>query len=114
MAESEKPPASSQEEDALQNPGTSSSTSSKKEVIPSTGSGGGDAEGNDFFAKITQNDVTAVTNDLKLGVAKVDSQDEHGMTPLMHAAYRGNKEMCELLLDHVINQLTPKLYFKCP
>lgn len=59
------------------------------------------AEVNDFFSKITKNDVTGATNDLKLGLAKVDSQDEHGMTPLMHAAYRGSKEMCELLLDHV-------------
>lgn len=58
-------------------------------------------EKNDFFSKITRNDITSVSNELESGLAKVDMQDEHGMTPLMHAAYRGNKEMCEILLDHV-------------
>lgn len=30
----------------------------------------------------------------------VDSLDDHGMTPLQHAAYKGIKELCELFLNH--------------
>lgn len=30
-----------------------------------------------------------------------DVFDEHGMTPLQHAAYKGNKEIVQLLLDQV-------------
>lgn len=30
-----------------------------------------------------------------------DIFDEHGMTPLQHAAYKGNKEIVQLLLDQV-------------
>lgn len=77
-------------------PAEEGAESSKQEEVKKDGE-----ESNDFFSKITKNDITGMTNDLKLGVAKVDTQDEHGMTPLMHAAYRGNKEMCEILLDHV-------------
>ncbi|CAJ0964602.1 unnamed protein product [Ranitomeya imitator] len=31
---------------------------------------------------------------------RVNCLDEHGMTPLMHAAYKGKVEMCKLLLQH--------------
>lgn len=31
---------------------------------------------------------------------RVNFLDEHGMTPLMHAAYKGKVEMCRLLLQH--------------
>ncbi|KAJ7418822.1 Ankyrin repeat and MYND domain-containing protein 2 [Willisornis vidua] len=31
---------------------------------------------------------------------RVNCLDEHGMTPLMHAAYKGKGEMCRLLLRH--------------
>ncbi|XP_056374857.1 ankyrin repeat and MYND domain-containing protein 2 [Hyla sarda] len=31
---------------------------------------------------------------------RVNCLDEHGMTPLMHAAYKGKVDMCELLLQH--------------
>jgi len=32
-------------------------------------------------------------------ISDVNEVDEHGMTPLEHAAYRGNRDMCQLLLD---------------
>ncbi|XP_073533361.1 ankyrin repeat and MYND domain-containing protein 2 [Phyllobates terribilis] len=31
---------------------------------------------------------------------RVNCLDEHGMTPLMHAAYKGKVEMCKLLVQH--------------
>ncbi|XP_075070181.1 ankyrin repeat and MYND domain-containing protein 2 [Mixophyes fleayi] len=31
---------------------------------------------------------------------RVNSLDEHGMTPLMHAAYKGKVDMCKLLIQH--------------
>ncbi|XP_051872860.1 ankyrin repeat and MYND domain-containing protein 2a isoform X1 [Pristis pectinata] len=31
---------------------------------------------------------------------RVNCLDQHGMTPLMHAAYKGKAEMCKLLLQH--------------
>ncbi|XP_078519900.1 ankyrin repeat and MYND domain-containing protein 2 isoform X1 [Lissotriton helveticus] len=31
---------------------------------------------------------------------RVNCLDEHGMTPLMHAAYKGREDMCKLLLQH--------------
>ncbi|XP_063308470.1 ankyrin repeat and MYND domain-containing protein 2 [Pelobates fuscus] len=31
---------------------------------------------------------------------RVNCLDEHGMTPLMHAAYKGKADMCKLLLQH--------------
>jgi ankyrin repeat protein len=31
----------------------------------------------------------------------VDIYDENGMTPLQHAAYKGNKEIVQMLLDQV-------------
>ncbi|XP_051966028.1 ankyrin repeat and MYND domain-containing protein 2-like isoform X2 [Xyrauchen texanus] len=31
---------------------------------------------------------------------RVNSLDEYGMTPLMHAAYKGKADMCKLLLQH--------------
>ncbi|XP_068091214.1 ankyrin repeat and MYND domain-containing protein 2 isoform X2 [Hyperolius riggenbachi] len=31
---------------------------------------------------------------------RVNCLDEHGMTPLMHAAYKGKEDMCKLLLQH--------------
>ncbi|KAM4027724.1 ankyrin repeat and MYND domain-containing protein 2 [Anomaloglossus baeobatrachus] len=31
---------------------------------------------------------------------RVNCLDEHGMTPLMHAAYKGKEEMCKLFLQH--------------
>ncbi|XP_030059588.1 ankyrin repeat and MYND domain-containing protein 2-like [Microcaecilia unicolor] len=31
---------------------------------------------------------------------RVNCLDEHGMTPLMHAAYKGKASLCRLLLQH--------------
>uniref|UniRef100_A0A131Y2N7 Putative mynd zn-finger and ankyrin repeat protein n=2 Tax=Ixodes ricinus TaxID=34613 RepID=A0A131Y2N7_IXORI len=34
-----------------------------------------------------------------LNKVRIDCLDEHGMTPLQHAAYRGNYDMCKLFLE---------------
>ncbi|XP_076033194.1 ankyrin repeat and MYND domain-containing protein 2 isoform X2 [Oratosquilla oratoria] len=45
-------------------------------------------------------DLNGVKALLLTGGAKVDDTDESGMTALHHASYKGNKEMCQLLIDH--------------
>ena len=56
-----------------------------------------------IFSRIAKGDVQGVSQILTLGEVKVDQVDEHGMTPLQHAAYRGNEQMCQMLLDRVCN-----------
>jgi ankyrin repeat protein len=53
----------------------------------------------DIFAKIANNDVTGLKNVLLQHKMKVDIYDENGMTPLQHAAYKGNKEIVQMLID---------------
>jgi ankyrin repeat protein len=53
----------------------------------------------DIFAKIANNDVNGLKNTLLQQKMKVDIYDENGMTPLQHAAYKGNKEIVQMLLD---------------
>jgi len=60
-------------------------------------------EGTGVFAKVASGDVIGVQAILSEGSVSVNCVDEHGMTPLEHAAYRGNKDMCQLLLDCVNN-----------
>jgi ankyrin repeat protein len=55
----------------------------------------------DIFAKIANNDVNGLKNTLLQQKMKVDIYDENGMTPLQHAAYKGNKEIVQMLLDQV-------------
>jgi ankyrin repeat protein len=55
----------------------------------------------DIFAKIASNDVNGLKNTLLQQKMKVDIYDENGMTPLQHAAYKGNKEIVQMLLDQV-------------
>ncbi|XP_050407199.1 ankyrin repeat and MYND domain-containing protein 2 isoform X2 [Patella vulgata] len=52
--------------------------------------------------KINENDGSfeEVQNLLKEKDVRVDCLDSTGMTPLQHAAFRGKKELCELLLAH--------------
>lgn len=57
-------------------------------------------EGNEIFTYITNNDIDNVKKVLAEEKLKGDLYDEHGMTPLQHAAYKGNKQICQLLLDH--------------
>ncbi|KAK7862086.1 hypothetical protein R5R35_011501 [Gryllus longicercus] len=53
----------------------------------------------DIFEKIANNDVAGLKNILLQENIKPDLCDENGMTPLQHAAYKGNKEIVQMLLD---------------
>lgn len=52
-----------------------------------------------IFDSIAKNDVIELKK--LLHNFKGDVLDEHGMTPLQHAAYKGNKEIAQMLLDQV-------------
>lgn len=58
-------------------------------------------EGNEIFGYISNNDFDNVQKILSEHKLRGDLYDDHGMTPLQHAAYKGNKQICQLLLDHV-------------
>ncbi|KAJ9576501.1 hypothetical protein L9F63_025605, partial [Diploptera punctata] len=53
----------------------------------------------DIYDKIAKNDVNGLKNILLQHKMNVDIYDENGMTPLQHAAYKGNKEIVQMLLD---------------
>lgn len=52
-----------------------------------------------IFDAIAQGDLTEFKNILAQHKGGVDFFDENGMTALQHAAYKGNKDMVQLLLD---------------
>ncbi|XP_049867088.1 ankyrin repeat and MYND domain-containing protein 2 [Pectinophora gossypiella] len=52
-----------------------------------------------LFDAIAQEDLTEFKNILAQYKGSVDMLDENGMTALQHAAYKGNKDMVQLLLD---------------
>lgn len=52
-----------------------------------------------LFESINAGNIDDVKALLAQGVP-VDSLDDHGMTPLQHAAYKGIQELCELFLNH--------------
>ncbi|KAK1173162.1 ankyrin repeat and MYND domain-containing protein 2-like [Acipenser oxyrinchus oxyrinchus] len=49
---------------------------------------------------IAEGNVQEASRVLGCKGVRVNSLDEHGMTPLMHAAYKGKEDMCKLLLQH--------------
>ncbi|KAL0272468.1 UNVERIFIED_CONTAM: hypothetical protein PYX00_005426 [Menopon gallinae] len=53
----------------------------------------------ELFDKISKNDYNAVKSILSSNKLKPEVCDENGLTPLQHAAYKGNKEIVQLLLD---------------
>nr|CAG4638450.1 EOG090X06BA [Cyclestheria hislopi] len=57
----------------------------------------------DYFSKliekITANDATGLQELIKIYNVKIDTEDDHGMTLLQHAAFKGKRDMCQLLLD---------------
>lgn len=55
----------------------------------------------DIFEKIKLNKTDELKALLSSSKIKVDFIDENGMNPLQHAAYKGNKEIVQMLLDHV-------------
>lgn len=54
-----------------------------------------------IFDAIAQGDLAEFKNILAQHKGGVDFFDENGMTALQHAAYKGNKDMVQLLLDRV-------------
>jgi ankyrin repeat protein len=65
-----------------------------------------------IFDKIGKNETNDLKNILAQFKENVDFVDENGMTPLQHAAYKGNKEAVQLLLDRVrIDQSTDRRAF---
>lgn len=53
-----------------------------------------------IFGAIEKNNVV-VLKTLLAEIKNVNFVDENSMTPLQHAAYKGNKEMVQILLDQV-------------
>ncbi|XP_063241048.1 ankyrin repeat and MYND domain-containing protein 2 isoform X2 [Bacillus rossius redtenbacheri] len=53
----------------------------------------------DVFEKIANNDASGLKTLLLQNEIKPDILDENGMTPLQHAAYKGNTEIAQMLLD---------------
>ncbi|MFT7805319.1 ankyrin repeat and MYND domain-containing protein 2 [Arapaima gigas] len=54
----------------------------------------------DLFQVIAAGDVQEASRLLGCKDVRVNCLDEYGMTPLMHAAYKGKADMCRLLLRH--------------
>ncbi|RZF36557.1 hypothetical protein LSTR_LSTR010668 [Laodelphax striatellus] len=52
-----------------------------------------------IFNLISNNNVNGLKAILAQHNFNADLTDEHGMTPLQHAAYKGNKEIAQMLLD---------------
>lgn len=52
-----------------------------------------------LFQKVQEGNEDEVKTLLSSDDVRVDPLDEHGMTPLQHAAYRGNYRLCKLFLD---------------
>lgn len=46
-------------------------------------------------------DIASIRNLLLKGKAKVNDCDSSGMTAIHHAAYKGNAELCKMLIAHV-------------
>uniref|UniRef100_A0A1A7YJW3 Ankyrin repeat and MYND domain-containing protein 2 n=1 Tax=Iconisemion striatum TaxID=60296 RepID=A0A1A7YJW3_9TELE len=54
----------------------------------------------ELFQVITAGNVQEASRLLGCKEVGVNCLDEYGMTPLMHAAYKGKADMCKLLLQH--------------
>lgn len=54
----------------------------------------------ELFEVITAGNVQEASRLLGCKDVRVNCLDEYGMTPLMHAAYKGKADMCKLLLQH--------------
>ena len=53
-----------------------------------------------LFEAITAGDELTVRALLSTPGVRIECEDDEGMTPLQHAAYKGNADLCELLLEH--------------
>ncbi|XP_037068177.1 ankyrin repeat and MYND domain-containing protein 2-like [Pollicipes pollicipes] len=52
-----------------------------------------------LFDHISADDVEAAKEQLSSGSVKVNDCDDHGMTALQHASYKGRHKICQMLLD---------------
>ena len=55
----------------------------------------------EIFDKIDQNKPDELKALLAVNKVKMDFLDENKITPLQHACYKGNKEIAQMLIDHV-------------
>lgn len=53
----------------------------------------------EIFDLISKNDTITLKTALSCFTGSIDFTDDNGMTALQHAAYKGNKEIVQLLLD---------------
>jgi len=51
-----------------------------------------------IFKKVADGDLEAVQNFLEVEGISVELEDQHGMTPLMHAAWKGNEDVAKYLV----------------
>ena len=58
-------------------------------------------EQKEIYDKITKNEVEELKTLLATTKMKLDFVDEHGMSLLQHACFKGNKEIVQMLLDQV-------------
>ena len=56
---------------------------------------------NKAIDKITGDDAAGLQELLKSREVEIEEEDDHGMTLLQHAAFKGKKDLCQLLLDLV-------------
>lgn len=54
------------------------------------------------FKAVTDGDVERVRNFFEIENVPIEIQDENGMTPLMHACWKGNKDMVKFLIKQVL------------
>ena len=55
----------------------------------------------DLFDLISNDDLEAAKAMLAAGQIKVNDVDDHGMSALQHASFKGLPKMCQMLLDQV-------------
>lgn len=56
---------------------------------------------NQAIEKINNNDIVGLQELLKSHAVEIGAEDDHGMTLLHHAAFKGKKDFVQLLLDLV-------------
>ena len=55
----------------------------------------------ELFDHISSDDLESAKTLLAGGQVKVNDADEHGMSALQHASFKGLPKMCQMLLDQV-------------
>jgi ankyrin repeat protein len=73
----------------------------KLKMVDSVTAGEGATPDLQVFELVKKQDVEGLRRVLRDDSFSPNVYDVDGMTPLQHAAYRGNLELCQLLLDRV-------------